>query len=334
MRSDIFATVVLLLGPGCMGRHHTDPFQRSDDPRALITAQVDGRSIRPDLVYHFDDLVGEVSEWIDTSMAYTGHASLVMHRGTEYSPSIKRAVKDVADGLTAIDIGFWYRSDDRDPRIGPVATIERANGQRIAWFGKEVQASEHAPGAWLRFNARFLIRDVPVAATDTVVIYLWDHGRARVHIDDLEIYFHSDRTIGSAAAGPFGVRQPRVMTLDPRPIPLDSVPFLAESGDLPHPLPHALASMSTDTALHRVPLDKGELRWRSGDALMIWATTLDTVLIRPFCHAAHLDMLTYEHVLGARAGNGVLLIGYDTGAGGEAAGPVPLAAIMDLRPLP
>ncbi|MCB0791162.1 MAG: hypothetical protein H6595_06035 [Flavobacteriales bacterium] len=317
--------VFLCIGMLCACSVRDRSWDTPGDPRSLLGVRVGDRQVHPNLFWDFENAGTVPKGSTDTTRAHGGHRCLVFRAGEEYGPPVRRAVRDVAEELAAIEVGFWYYAEDADPRIGAVATIERDDGQRIAWFGKEIKAEEQKPGEWVRCNAEFLVRDLPVQLSDSITIYLWNKGRTEVFVDDLSIHFKSRSPLGTAADAVGGSRPRRIVVPDMARLAIDSVPEQVIGYVPDEMLPRPGHTVEPGPQTVDLPGSAGRVDWRIGSAFLFWVRGSDTVLIRPFVQVLHRDLLSYERLVGWPTATGLVLVGYDLDKGRVAEHPGPVA---------
>lgn len=328
------AIAVLLLA-ACGGEHDPSPFSSPDGPVSTVSIQRDGHALRPNLHFNFEDGEAQRSPLITKERVRTGAYALQLD-GVEYSPPIKRRAGDVAEGLASVATGFWLYCEDTDPRISIVLTVERGDGEQIAWFGKDLKGSEHSPGKWERFNAEFLMRGTPVHPDDSLVLYIWNRDEEDLSIDDMDLYFISTevpgREMGTAA---------HLDSLDPGHLPL---PFAQCSCSPFQALPvlqQKLIGQSADSigeAVPRVELWDG-LSWYHTPTMAVAeirdAHDLPIATVRPFCPALGVDLLSFEQVVVRNiGGHGVHILAFDVdsvkGQRVVAEAPAPVAAELTI----
>lgn len=109
------------------------------------------------------------------------------------SPAITRSVGDVADKLTSISLAADVRSDSADPGIRFIIRIDHADGSLAEWNEKELRADEHSPGTWERMTFEWLLRELSVAPSDQVSVFILSDDPMRMR--NLDVVYRSGRTL-------------------------------------------------------------------------------------------------------------------------------------------
>lgn len=301
-------------GPGGPSvRSGAPPFDRPVRARSDMQMRLGSHVIAPNV--RFDMESSADTTWLSREQAHTGVSSLLLDK--EYGPAFRNKVGDVAVGLDAIGVSMWLHCDGADPRSTIVVSIERA-GTQTAWFGKELSAKEHEPGVWQRFQALFAIGDIEVMDDDLISVYLWNRGKERVFVDDMDLYFMSkDIHGGAGTVHGIGSDAPRLSSM--RFIPIARVELLSPGrfGVVPgEPAP--------DPKERSWPFgreDRATLHFAKGDAVgMITAFNGDTIgRMRAWVPQLEKDLFGFERVLIRPGGNGRLsIIGFDIDPGNGA----------------
>lgn len=331
----IVPAIATLLLAACGGGHDPSPFSSADGSVSEVSIEREGHTLRPNLHFSFEDSNARRSPLVTAERVRTGGYALQMD-GEEYSPPIKRRAGDVADGLASVACGFWLYCEDTDPRISIVLTVERGDGEQVAWFGKDLKASEHTPGKWERFNAEFLMRETPAQPDDSLVLYIWNRDEEDLSIDDMDLFFISTevpgRELGSAA---------HLDSLAPGQLPL---PF-AQCGCTPFQalavLQQKLIGQPSDSAGEVVPhvalWDGFSWFYTPGMAVAEIRNAQDVpvAVVRPFCSELGVDLLSYERVVVRNIGqHGVHILSFDVdmlnGRSVVARKPPPVAAELTI----
>lgn len=284
------------------------PFSLASGAWSLTAYEQGGKMIRPNLQFDFERAADEDTARLSRRWAHGGTYSYRMDAGTEYSPAIRRRLRDVAVRLASVDVGFWAWSSGSDVKVTAVVSIDR-DGKQVAWFGKDIALSA-ADAEGSRMNARFLIGDQRLDTTDVVSVYFWKRGKEDAYLDDVDLFFHSSEVPGrrlgtpvaldSIAAGtqPYLVFAPVAV----HDVVVDTLRFGAEKEAPP-------------TTMDAIPFGTTGKRWKfvpqEGLAYLLDANDRAVALIRPWSSASGIDIAHFDRVLAEQAGEALLLTGFD-----------------------
>lgn len=318
-------------GPGRLSTGDEPPFSVASGPWSMVEFGRKGARLRPNLVFDFEDIPGGGSSQLSPEWAHSGQFAYRMAPGTEYSPAVRRHVRDVAGPLSAVEVGLWMWSPSPRTMLTAVVSIDRDNKQ-LAWFGKDLQA-DTAEHAGQQLNCNFLIRDLALEPDDIVSVYLWKRGGEAAFIDDMAIFFHSTevpgRKLGHAPAldslrpgGPTPLAYAKVSAQD---VPVDSTRFRP---GMPAP----------STTLAAVAFGGGRGLWQfvpdEGLAWLKDPAGTPLALVRPWSPATHRDVLHYDRVVAESVPQGIRITGCDVaridGQERVAAIPAPVAVVLQL----
>ncbi|HMN05137.1 MAG TPA: hypothetical protein PKD45_05360 [Flavobacteriales bacterium] len=307
------------------------PFAYASGAWSMVTYGEGDAVIRPNLRFDFELPPGMDTSRLGREWARSGTRSYRMGRGDEYSPAVRRLVRDVAINLSAVEVGLWAWSPSPSTLLTVVVSIDRA-GKQVAWFGKDLLA-DPAAKAGQRVNAQFLVRDTKIESDDVLSVYLWKRGGAEAFIDDMDIFFHSDEVPGRA--------QGRALALDsllpdgPRPLHYAQVSITDVPVDTAR---FRVGGTAPATTVEAVPIGGTPRFWRfvpeEGTAWLQDAGGEQLELIRPWSTAANRDITHYDRVVATPLPQGLLLTGYDVEHAGEgeriAGWPAPLALKLEI----
>lgn len=333
-RSLRIALPTVLLALGCAHGEPASPFVRSDASAADPSIVLNGRTLRPDRHFDFEDTT-VVSPLLSREMAHGGSRSLDLSEHT-YSPAIRLRAGDVAEDLATVATGCWLSCSAARPRIGFVMTIERG-GEQVAWFGKDLRTNEHEPGKWERFNAEFLLRETKVLPDDSIIYYIWNRDRDPLFVDDLDLFFHSANVPGR----PLGAAV-HVDSLSSKDMPPPFAPCTCEPFPLLERSRRKIIGEPVDSLgqpLDSARVARGFTWYRTG--VMPLAELRDAdgkriAWVRPFCASLGIDLLSFERVIVRSQDDGrLLVVAFDmderNGRSVVAAEPPPVAALLTIR---
>lgn len=308
------------------------PFAFAAGPWSVVAMETEAGTLRPNLRFDFEPQGDLPTEQLSRAWARSGTHSFRMAPQTEYSPGVRRRIREVAVKLSAVEVGLWMRSASPKTLLTAVVSIDRGEAQ-LAWFGKDLRADTAAHGGQ-RLNASFLLRDQELQPQDIVSVYLWKRGGEEAFIDDLDIFFHSEEVPGKAGG---------------QALPLDS---LRPGG--PAPWPYAAVSVrpapvddqrfrpglpAPQTTTDAVAIGSSGRFWRfvpnDGLAWMQDTEGKPLALVRPWSQAVRGDVTHYDRVVAEPLPQGLLVTGCDVvrngGPARVAAEPPPMAVIIQLQ---
>ncbi len=327
--------IATLLLTACGGGHDPSPFSSADGLVSEVSIEREGHTLRPNLHFSFEDSSAHRSPLITTERTRTGGHALGLG-GEEYSSPIKRRAGDVAEGLASVATGFWLYCKDTEPRISIVLTVERGDGEQVAWFGKDLKATEHTPGKWERFNAEFLMRGTPVLPDDSLVLYIWNRDEEDLFVDDMDLFFISTEVPGRGS----GTATP-LDSLAPGHFPLPFAQYSCAPFQALAVLQKKLIGQPSDSVgevVPRVELWNGFSWYHAPNMAVAEIRNADDVpvaIIRPFCAGLGVDLLSFERVVVRNIGqNSVYILAFDVellnGQAVVARQPAPVAADISI----
>ncbi len=275
------------------------PFGQASGAGVGIATLNEGERVAPNLHFDMEAPFEAGVEGRTSDQARSGSWSFRMDAGREYGPRVDRTVVQVARDLQAVQVECWVLSQDEDPRLTIVISIARGEEQ-ISWSGKDLQAHEHRPGEWERFNAEYLLRDLQVLPGDVVSVLLWKRSAAEIFVDDLSISYLSRDIPGREASPSAGTRR----------FPYASVHCSDPQWNVPPPgslLPERPERVSA------VPLTEGDslqVRFLPGVCLVVSPKGDTLALARLHCAGAG-DLLLYEHLEAEPLSKGLRIRAFD-----------------------
>ena len=308
------------------------PFDRPCKVRSQVAWQRRDRVIRPVLHWDMEESAGP--DRLTTTFAHSGRSSMVMGTDMEYGPSICRKVNEVADTLVAVGMGFWMHSSDPDPMLTVVTTVHRGEEQ-LAWYGKDLRATDNHPGEWMRFNVQHPMKEIKLMGQDRICCFLWNRNASTILVDDVDLVFLGPGVLGKrsghgpdlergggAAALPFATVAD-VTLLDPR-----------EQGI------HVGKEAPPDSR-HEITIRAlGGMRFSYGPGDAVARLSSPTGEVRALVRAWHptlaADLLDHEQVKVMDGPKGPIITGFDidvdsnNGMRTIAASPAPRSAMLHL----
>jgi hypothetical protein len=308
------------------------PFSHASGPWSMVKYEENGQFIRPNCTFDFEIVLGMDSSRLDHQWSHSGEHAYRMAPGEEYSPAVRRRIRDVATHLAAVEVGLWSWSPSPHTLLTAVVSIDRGEKQ-LAWFGKDLQADTAAHGGQ-RLNGSFLIRDLPVEPNDIISVYLWKRGGAETFIDDMDIFFQSTevpgRELGRALAldslRTSGPAPPTYASLTVLDVPVDSALF---KSNMPAP-PTTLEAVLFGNGKYQLQFNP-----QDGFAWLQDPAGKPLALIRPWSPKAHRDVSHFDRVVAETVPQGVRITGCDVvrdaGTDRIASHPAPLAVMLQLQ---
>lgn len=122
--------------------------------------------------------------------AHSGKIVCDLSDGKEYGISIIKAIKDISETpLTKIGASVWFYPLEDNVNVVLTASVSNNKGETVFWAGESTELSPFPKNKWTKLNMLYNLPADKITPEDKIMINIWNKGKNRVLVDDLEIVY-------------------------------------------------------------------------------------------------------------------------------------------------